>query len=362
MTDSVAGMTDSKDQIISPGKTVKLVVWDLDETLWRGTILEGDTPVLDERARRLIDVLDTRGILQSVVSRNRDADALHWLRHFGIEAYFLHPQIGWDAKSVGVARVAEALNIGLDTVLLIDDQPFEREEVVHTHPEVRAIDPAMLDTLEQDAHVRPAFLTEEARHRRLLYRAERAREESERTYSGPKSEFLGTLEMRLTIAPTESGDLQRAAELVLRTNQLNTTGVTYSMEELEHLRESPQHRLLMVSLQDKFGEYGKIGVILLEVAPILWTVRLMLFSCRVMSRGIGAVVLNYLLAEARLAGVQFHALYRLTNRNRPMLITYRLAGLRPAEEQGDTTIYTHSLEGIPPCPDYMQLDALPWLT
>jgi len=347
--------------VVPAGKPVKLVLWDLDGTLWQGTILEGDTPVLTGGARELIEALDARGILQSIVSRNAPDDAAHWLRELRVAEYFLHPEIGWGAKSDSVARITKALNIGLDSALLIDDQPFEREEVMHAHPEVRAIDPGVLCRLREDPQLCPKFLTEESRQRRSLYRAEQARLESEQRYEGSKQEFLRTLELRLTIAQAAGGDLQRVEELVLRTNQLNTTGVTYSTEELERLRRSPQHRLLVVSLQDKFGDYGKIGLILLELAPSLWTLRLLLFSCRVMSRGIGAVVLNYLLSKAREARAQFHALYRETSRNRPMLITYRFAGFRPTYQQGDIAIFTHSLERIPDCPDYIQLTAHPWI-
>ncbi len=130
-----------------PGKPVKCVVWDLDHTVWDGILLEdGDVPlrpgVLDA-----IRTLDGRGILQSVASRN-DADAaMARLRALGIDEYFLYPQINWNAKGQNVAQIAKSLNIGLDTLLFIDDQPFEREEVAFTHDKVLCIDSALLDDL-----------------------------------------------------------------------------------------------------------------------------------------------------------------------------------------------------------------------
>src|SRR5262245_60645516 len=108
------------------GGPVKCVVWDLDDTLWSGVLLE------DREVRPRPDALralDARGIRQSVASRNDPAVALGKLRELGVLEYFLHPQIHWDAKSSSVRAISEALNLGLDSLVFVDDQPFERDEV-----------------------------------------------------------------------------------------------------------------------------------------------------------------------------------------------------------------------------------------
>ena len=97
-----------------------------------------------------------------------------------------------------------------------------------------------------------------------MYQSQLAREEIESEFEGTSEQFLASLGMTFTIAPARREDLQRAEELTIRTNQLNATGRTYSYDELDALRESPDHLLLVASLTDRFGSYGKIGVALVE--------------------------------------------------------------------------------------------------
>ena len=91
----------------------------------------------------------------------------------------------------------------------------------------------------------------------------------------------------------------RAEELTVRTHQLNTTGYTYSYEELDELRHSPDHLLLIAGLDDVFGSYGKIGLSVVELGPQSWTIKLLLMSCRVISRGVGTVMLTHIMKLAK---------------------------------------------------------------
>lgn len=105
--------------------------------------------------------------------------------------------------------------------------------------------------------------------------------------------------MKFTIYPAQEEDLQRAEELTVRTNQLNATGRTFSYEELDMLRKSPHHRLLVCQLEDKYGDYGKIGLALIHMLDTHWKLEMLLMSCRVVSRGVGTVLLSCILQEAR---------------------------------------------------------------
>ena len=111
---------------------VKCVVWDLDNTLWRGVLLEGPVTLRPE-IPTVIKTLDQRGILHSIASPNDHDVALAQVERFGLSEYFLFPQINWQTKSTSLATIADALNIGIDSLALIDDQAFEREEVRHVH-------------------------------------------------------------------------------------------------------------------------------------------------------------------------------------------------------------------------------------
>ena len=338
------------------GKTVKCVVWDLDHTVWDGILLEdGDVPlrpgVLDT-----IRALDDRGILQSVASRNDAEAAMARLRALGLEEYFLYPQINWNAKGQNVQQIARDLNIGLDTFLFIDDQPFEREEVRHACPDVRVLDAAELEGLLDRPEMNPEFITDDSRNRRRMYMADAQRNAAESEFAGPSEAFLAGLEMRFVLGPCTEADLQRAEELTVRTNQLNTTGYTYGYDELNAFRTSPDHLLLVAGLEDRFGSYGKIGLALVEKSSSeYWTLKLLLMSCRVMSRGVGTILMTHVMEQARDAGVRLRAEFRSNGRNRMMEVTYRFGGFREVDREGDVILFEHALESIQPFPEYVRV-------
>lgn len=334
---------------------VKCVVWDLDHTVWQGVLLEGDALALRPGVRELIELLDRRGILQSIASRSDAGVAWAQVERFGLANYFLHPQIGWGAKSEAIRTIARRLNIGIDTFAFVDDQVFERDEVKFAMPEVRVYDAADVARLAEEPDLTPKNVTEDARRRREMYQADLAREQEEKSFKGPSDAFLATLGMALTVGLAEADDLPRVEELVARTNQLNTTGRIYDYAELEALRLSPDHRLLVAELTDKHGSYGKIGVILIERAADRWTIKLLLMSCRVMSRGVGGALITWLRREAAAAGVRLLADFRMTERNRMMYITYKFAGFSDLSDAEGVLLLEADLACVPELPAYLQL-------
>ena len=335
--------------------SVKCVVWDLDNTLWEGVLLEGDLVRLRENVGEIIKGLDQRGILHSIASRNDQAAALRQLQELGLEEFFLCAQIGWNSKSESIKKIAASLNLGLDAIAFIDDQEFERDEVKFSLPEVLCLDAAEIPGLLERAEMTPAYITDEARLRRLLYKADMKRNAAEEEFQGPKEEFLAQLKMIFTIAPAALEDLRRAEELTRRTHQLNTTGNTYSYEELDALRQSPDHMLLIGRLDDCYGSYGTIGLALLECEPEEWTIKLLLMSCRVMSRGAGSIMLNHILQSAQKKRVALRADFRPTDRNRMMYMTYKFAGFKEAGTAGGLVKFTHDLEKVPSTPEYVKV-------
>ena len=336
-------------------KTIKCVVWDLDDTLWNGVLAE-ESVVLRPDAIEVVKTLDSRGILQSVASRNDHEPTMAQLDSFGLADYFLIPQINWGPKSASVQAIADRLNIGLDTFAFVDDEPFEREEIGFAHPAVLPLDGAapLMDVLDLPCMM-PRFITEDSKRRRLMYGEDFARRAAEESFERPAEAFLTTLDMRLCIAPVAQEDLRRAEELTERTHQLNSTGHTYSYEELDRLRLSPDHLLLVADLEDRFGRYGRIGLVLVERRPECWVLKLLIVSCRVMSRGVGSVLLQDVMRRARDAGARLQAEFRDTGRNRVMNVTYRFAGFRPVEEVGEIVIFEHDLRQILAVPDYVML-------
>ncbi|MBF0165424.1 MAG: HAD-IIIC family phosphatase [Magnetococcales bacterium] len=335
---------------------IKCVVWDLDNTLWDGILAENDQLVLRENVVRVIRILDERGILQSIASRNDRDAALARLQAFGLEAFFLYPQIHWDSKADSIARIAKTLNIGINTFAFVDDQPFERDEVRFAHPEVLCIDATEVDGIPDLPAMMPRFITDDSRQRRAMYRSDQLRNEQEAEFTGPKEAFLATLEMEVTIAPAVEEDLQRAEELTVRTNQLNATGYTYGYEELRAFSQSPDHRLWIAGLDDKYGTYGKIGLVLMETSAEVWVIKLLLMSCRVMARGVGSILISLIRQQASKHGVRLLAEFVPTDRNRMMYITYKFAGFKEiGEDERGVTLLENDLSRIPPFPEYVRM-------
>jgi FkbH-like protein len=342
-------------EVTTKKQKLKCLVWDLDNTLWDGILLEDADIHIPEKNIQIIKELDKRGILQSIASKNDPALAMKKLTEFNIEDYFIYPQINWNPKSGSVKKIAESINIGLDAVGFIDDQPFEREEVNYTHPEVLCIDAGKIDTLLAMPELVPDFITEDSKNRRRLYLNDIIRKKAEEDFGGQPVEFLATLGMSFSISPVQEGDLERVEELTVRTHQLNATGYTYSYEELKEFSQSDRYKLFIASLDDKYGSYGKIGLVLIECDEDIWTLKLLLMSCRVMSRGVGSVLLLYVLKLAREHKVSLQAEFVPTDRNRMMYITYKFAGFTEVEERDGLTILAHDLSEIQNYPEYITL-------
>lgn len=333
-------------------KKIKCLIWDLDNTLWDGVLLEDKEVSWNEEAVAIIKTLDQRGILHSIASRNDRESVLQELKKKGLLEYFLYPQIHWQKKSSSIASIAKNLNLGLDALAFIDDQAFELDEVAAAHPDVLCIPSSEMSTLLSRAEFQPHFITEDSRKRRKMMQDDQLRNEEESNFSGDQSSFLSTLNLKMRISFATEADLQRAEELTVRTNQLNTTGKTYSYEELLQFCNSPNHELLIVELRDKYGDYGKIGLALLELVENNCFIRLLLMSCRVMSRGIGTIMINYFRLQAKQSGWNLYADFEETDRNRLMYMTYRFNGFEPSSDN----LLKNNLAEIPNMPGYMDID------
>lgn len=336
-------------------KEVKCVIWDLDNTIWKGILLEDKTVELRDGIREVLEELDDRGILHSIASKNNYEEAIAKLTELGIVHYFLFPQIGWNAKSHAILRIHEQLNLGIDTFLFIDDQPFEREEVKNVHQEISCIDAADFRLLLTDKRLQPKFITSDSRRRRIMYveAMERTREEEE--FKGPREQFLAQLNMELLISPAAEEDLERAEELTLRTNQYNATGTVYSYDELNYFRTSPHHDLLVCELTDKFGSYGKIALALVEKLPSYWHLRMMLVSCRVISHGIGTVLINYILNQAFQNNKKMSADFQQTSSNRMMYLTFKFAGFMEISGKAGFILFENGAAQPVKLPGYIKI-------
>jgi methoxymalonate biosynthesis protein len=305
---------------------IKCLVWDLDNTLWQGTLLEGDQVWLPDAVRETIVELDARGVLHSVASKNDRELAWERLARLGIDAYFVLPEIGWGPKSDSVRRIAEGLNFAHRAVAFIDDQAMERAEVSFHLPEVRCYPAEQATILPELPEFSPAVATVDSRHRRQMYQAGFRRDAERAEFTGPDEDFLRSLELVMRIGRATEEDLSRVEELTVRTSQMNATGVYYSATTLRGLLADPRHEVLVITLTDRFGPHGAVGIVLLDKHPGVWHLKLLATSCRVVSFGAGSTILNWLINQAAVAHAHVVADFRGTDRNRMMEVAYRFAG------------------------------------
>jgi FkbH-like protein len=298
-------------------KKWKCLVWDLDNTLWDGTLVEDGPERLRIRPRavEVVKEADRRGILQSIASKNSHDEAMNVLRRAGLDQYFLHPQIVWRPKSDGISRIAKLLNIGIDTLAFVDDQPFERAEVTSVLPQVDVIDAAEIDRILQRPELDVPVTADGAR-RRLLYREQEVRQAALESAGGDYMEFLKACQLKVGIKPLDASNLRRVYELAQRTNQLNFSGNRYGEDQLRQMMSSSRFATYVIECSDRFGDYGIVGFAIVDTtAPRLLD---LMFSCRVQGKRVEHAVLGYLIREFHAGGAhEFHANYRRTAKNAP---------------------------------------------
>ncbi|WP_410643780.1 HAD-IIIC family phosphatase [Amycolatopsis sp. lyj-346] len=335
-------------------KTVKCLVWDLDDTLWDGVVLEGDRPRPFPAAIEALHALDRRGILHAVAGRGELARATGHLAEHGLAELFCAVEVGWGEKSASIRRIAAELNIGLDTIAFADNDPAERAEVAAALPMVRCYPAERVGEFAGLAEFRPELVTAESRRRRHRYLAERDRTAAERAFPGSPPEFLASLGLTMTVRAAAEADFDRAHELTLRTHQLNTTGRTLDAAQLRALCESPEHEVLVADVTDRFGAHGTVGLAVLRHDGPDVVLELLLTSCRVLNRGIGTVLLGHLVRDVLARGRRPVARFVPTAANRIMLVTLRFAGFEPAGP-GEQVLVFDPRRPPPPRPAHVRI-------
>lgn len=298
------------------GRVVKCVVLDLDNTLWGGVIgddgvdgiqlnAHGDGEAF-YRLQLYLKELLKRGILLAVCSKNQMSNALlpfekhpdMVLRRDDITVF----QANWDNKADNIRKVRDVLNIGLDSMVFLDDNPFERNLVRGVLPEVIVPelpeDPAdyVRAISELNLFETTAFSKEDTA-RAELYRAEAERREAQASFASA-DDFLRSLEMSMALARFDPFHLPRIAQLIQRSNQFNLTTHRYSEADCEALMKDEKAIPWYAKLSDRLGDHGLIGVVVLAPDEEQLTIRDWLMSCRVLARGVEQTLMNQVFEKA----------------------------------------------------------------
>jgi len=296
---------------------VKCVVWDLDNTLWDGVLVE-DGPEklkLKQDIISIVETLDRRGIIQSIASKNNEDEALQVLKEFRIAEYFLWPQISWGPKSEAIKTIARQLNIAADSVLFVDDSEFELQQVRAACPGVRVLDSRKYLALAEMNECQVP-VTAESMKRRTMYQMERIRQESAQSFGGDYEAFLASCSIEVKIQSLTEDNLERVHELTQRTNQMNFSGNRYDRELLRNILNNSFLDTYVLACEDRFGSYGIVGFGVVESREPRLTD--LMFSCRIQSKRVEHAVLGYIIRQyIGRTGREFFANYRKTARNSP---------------------------------------------
>lgn len=324
-----------------PADKVKCVVWDLDNTLWNGILIEhdGDEPMqLKQGVLSLIKALDERGIIQSVASKNDFEPAFEMLKKLGIDEYFIYPQINWGAKSDSLMTIAKSLNINIDTFAFIDDSDFERKQVESVLPSVRVYDETRVPDLLSDKSF-DVIVTADSKNRRAMYKAEEKRNIIKTESSANIEDFIKRCELEVELfKPDTDEEKLRCYELVLRTNQLNMSGIKYSEKEFENVLDRDNVKTFAMSCKDIFGEYGIVGFIQYTVQENQVVFKEYAMSCRVAGKYIESALFSYLLEKE---GAE-HGIFEvnITAKNSLLRRTLETIGFEVKSQTKDRICYT----------------------
>ena len=298
------------------GRIKKCVICDLDNTLWGGVIGDdgmdgirlgdlGDGPAFTALQRWLLE-LRRRGILLAVCSKNDESVAK--------EPFEKHPEMvlrlediavfvaNWENKADNISRIQKILNLGFDSFVFLDDNPFERGIVREMLPQVTVPDlpddPALVPAYLESLHLFEAvsFSGEDAA-RTAQYQAEASRTAAQEHFVNYE-EYLRSLHMQAEILPFDSFHAPRIAQLTQRSNQFNLRTVRYTEAEIAEIAASSDYITRYMTLTDRFGEYGLISLVILKKQPDALFIDTWLMSCRVLRRGVESCLFNAVVSLA----------------------------------------------------------------
>lgn len=349
------------------GLSRKCLVMDLDNTLWGGVIGEdglagialGNGPAGEAHSalQEYIIALKNKGVILAVVSKNNDADAR--------EPFVKHPDMklklddiamfvaNWQPKHENIQRVAETLNIGLDSLVFLDDNPAEREIVRRFLPEVDVI------ALPRDATgysralanylmFETSSYTAEDSQRAAQYKAKAAIAELEHQ-SGTIEDFYLSLQMRAVVSPFDELHLPRIVQLIGKTNQFNLTTRRHNLETVRRFMNDPKCAHFYLKLEDRFADHGLVSMIVANVDGDALDIDTWLMSCRVIGRTVEAELLSQVSRAAqRLGCTKLRGTYVPTAKNMMVKDVFSRFGFVCTSDAAGTTVWEYDLRANGP--------------
>lgn len=257
---------------------IKLIIWDMDDTFWHGTISEGSIQIPPEHIT-LVKTLAYRGIVSSICSKNDLEPVERALDSVDVSSFFVFKSVDWTPKGARIKQLIEDMNLRADNVLFIDDNVSNLREAEYYCPTLMTAGPEVIDALIRFA---PKLGKDDSKLSRLAQYKVLEEKQLESQKFDSNEDFLRSSEITLEIKVPQEDDCARIHELIQRSNQLNFTKLRSSSEEVLALIRDPNVQCGCVYVNDKFGQYGMVGFYAVREHKALH----FLFSCRTMGMGI----------------------------------------------------------------------------
>jgi FkbH-like protein len=357
------------------GRIAKVLVVDLDNTLWGGVIGEDGMAGIEvgpeypgaayQAVQRALLDLSRKGILLAVCSKNNLDDAMEALdKHPGMlvrAKHFAALHINWNDKAQNLREIADELNVGIDTLAFLDDNPFEREQVRAALPEINVIDLSN-NPMEYASAVRncAAFerltLSAEDQQRTEMYAAQRQRAGAEQSFQS-EEDFFRFLEQEAELEPVSDQTLARVAQLTQKTNQFNLTTRRYTEVQIAEMAKRPEWSIFSIKVRDRFGDHGLVGVAIARDEGEQCEIDTFLLSCRVIGRTVETALLSHLAESAAQRGrKRLVGWFLPTKKNAPARDFYLQHGFECQETNASGSLWSLDLDKFSPrCPDWIKL-------
>lgn len=364
---------------IKPMKSLnkKCLVLDLDNTLWGGIVGEDGFEGIRLSTKppgsafvefqKYILSLYERGIILAINSKNNPQDALKVIKEHPDmilrENHFAAIKINWQDKVTNMREIATELNIGIDSLVFVDDDRMNCELIKEMLPEILTIElpkqPALyVKKLMSINDFNTLQLTEEDRQRGEMYVQQRRRTEVQKSAVNLE-EFLKNLELKVTISGPNKFTIPRISQLTQKTNQFNMTTRRYLEEDINKFSLDKNYKVYSVKVKDKFGDNGLTGVVIIKKNKTNWTIETFLLSCRVLGREVEKVILAFITEKAKKESVkELYGEFIATEKNAPAKDFYKLNKFRLKDKSDGKEIWALDLsKNSCPYPKFIEVKA-----
>lgn len=330
-------------------RILKLVIWDLDETILTGILEEGDETI-NPIANKVMAQLRDRGILQALATQNSPEIIPPAIEKFGWGDLFVQVEVDLGPKVRKVKRILDALGTNPLDVVFVDDDAFERDSIAVQVPNITSWSVSALASY-LDGTI--AEITEEGQRRPQMYREQLTRVQAEEDAVDYEA-FLRSCQIEITIRPYVSGDVGRVEELLTRTHRMNL-GILPVDEAIARLTQPNEHYVVVAEMRDAYGDMGRCGIIHFRPdendGAIIESLAI---SCRTRARGLSLAMLVGMLRHPRAKFQKYRCRYVFNGSNRPLRMLLMASGFKPQSDTDEVILATDQLAEIE-SPDWVNI-------